>query len=140
MAMISEGLGISGAKISYTKYVVGDSYPEGDLVLSAHAGTGQKVIAIEFEISNPTATAIVCNTKSNKLTMKLLVNNASGVSESFTILKNDLINLNDVTINPSSTFTAVALFMVPDSAANNVSSLSLSVAVNNGNAVSKKLV
>lgn len=140
MAMIIEGLGLNGANISYKKYVVGAAYPQGDLVLSVPASPGEKVVAIEFEISNPTATAIVCNTASNKLVMKLLVNNEAGVSESFTILKNDLINLNKVTINPGATFTAAALFIVPDSKANSISSLSLSVAVNGGSAVSKKLL
>lgn len=140
MAMIIEGLGLSGANISYKKYVVGAAYPQGDLVLSVPANPGEKVVAIEFEISNPTATAIVCNTASNKLVMKLLVNNEVGVSESFTILKNDLINLNKVTINPGATFTAAAIFILPDSKANSISSLSLSVAVNGGSAVSKKLL
>lgn len=140
MDMIIEGLGLSGAKISYTKYIVGAAYPQGDLVLSVPASTGEKVVAIEFEISNPTATAIVCDTASNKLVMKLLVNNEAGVSESLTILKNDLINLKKVTINPGATFTAAAIFMVPESKANSISSLSLSVAVNGGSAVSKKLL
>ena len=139
MEMIIEGLGIKGAKITYTNYVVGAKYPQGDLVLCVPASTGQKVIAIEFEISNPTATAIVCNTASNKLGIKLLINNEAGISESVTILKNDLINLKNITINPGATYKAVALFMVPDSKANSISSLSISVAVNGGSAASKKL-
>ena len=140
MAMIVEGLGIKGANISYTKYVVGATYPQGDLVLSVPASTGQKVVAIEFEISNPTATAIVCNTATNKLGMKLLINNEAGISESFTILKNDLINMNNVTINPGATYKAVAIFMVADSKVSSINSLSISVAINGGSAVSKKLV
>ncbi|WP_092450922.1 hypothetical protein [[Clostridium] fimetarium] len=139
MEMLIEGLGIKGAKITYTNYVVGATYPQGDLVLCVPASTGQKVVAIEFEISNPTATAIVCNTASSKLGMKLLINNEAGISESVTILKNDLINLKNITINPGATYKAVALFMVPDSKANSISSLSISVAVNGGSAASKKL-
>ena len=139
MAMIVEGLGLKGASISYTNYVVGPTYPQGDLILTVPASTGQKVVAIEFEISNPTATAIVCNTVSNKLTMKLLVNNQAGISESYTILKNDLINMNNITINPGATYKVAAIFMVSDSSASSISSLSISVAVNGGSAASKKL-
>jgi len=139
MALIIEGLGLKGANISYMKYVVGATYPQGDLILSVPASTGQKVVALEFEISNPTATAIVCNTVSNKLTMNLLINNEAGIPETFTMLKNDLINLNKVTINPGSTYQAVAIFMVSDSKASDISSLSISVAANGGSAASKKL-
>ena len=140
MAMVIEGLGLKGANISYTKYIVGSTYPQGDLILCVPASAGQKVVAIEFEISNPTATAIVCNTVTNKLGMKLLINNEAGISESYTILKNDLINMNNITINPGATYMAAAIFMVPDSKVSSISSLSISVAVNGGSAVSKKLV
>ena len=140
MAMVIEGLGLKGANISYTKYIVGSTYPQGDLILCVPASAGQKVVAIEFEISNPTATAIVCNTVTNKLGMKLLINNEAGISESYTILKNDLINMKNITINPGATYMAAAIFMVPDSKVSSISSLSISVAVNGGSAVSKKLV
>jgi len=139
MALIIEGLGLKGASISYTKYVVGATYPQGDLILCVPATPGQKVVAVEFEISNPTATAIVCNTVSNKLAMKLLINNEAGIPETYTILKNDLINLTNITINPSSTYKAVAIFMVSDSSASSISSLSISAAVNGGSAAVKKL-
>ena len=139
MAMIIEGLAIKGANISYTNYVVGANYPQGDLILTVPASAGQKVVAIEFEISNPTATAIVCNTVSNKLGMKLIINNDAGITESYTILKNDLINLKNITINPGATYKAAAIFMVPESKASSISSLSISVDVNGGSAVIKKL-
>ena len=140
MVLMIEGLGLKGANISYKNYVVGATYPQGDLILTVPASAGQKVVAIEFEISNPTATAIVCNTVTNKLGMKLLINNEAGISESYTILKNDLINMNNITINPGATYKVAAIFMVPDSKVSSISSLSISVAVNGGSAVSKKLV
>jgi len=140
MTMISEGLGLSGATISYTNYAVGATYPQGDLVLCVPATAGQKVVALEFDISNPTATAIVCIAASNKLAVNLLINTEAGIPESVTILKNDLINMNNVTINPGATYKAVAIFMVSDSKASNISSLSISVAINGGSAAIKKLV
>jgi len=140
MAMIIEGLGLNGASISYMNYVIGATYPQENLVLCVPASNGQKVVAIEFEISNPTATAIVCNTVTNKLAMKLLINNEAGIPETYTILKNDLINLKNLTIKPGETYKAVAIFMVSDSKASSISSLSISVAINGASAAIKKLV
>lgn len=140
MEVLVQGLGISGAKIAYSKYVVGDTYPKENLVLSAPATKGNKVVAIEFEISNPTAAPIVCNTVTNSASLKLTVNGTTAVSETYTILKNDIINLNNVTISPNGKTTATAIFMVPEAAANNISSLSLSVSAKGGAAVSKKIV
>lgn len=139
MNMILQGLNISGATINYNKHIVASTYPEQNLVLSVPAGAGQKVVALEFEISNPTATPIVCNTSTNSLNMKLLINNEAGISETVSMLKNDLINLSNITINPGSSYTVAAIFIVPESKANNISSLTISVAVNGGSAVSKKL-
>lgn len=140
MATIVQGLNLNGATINYNKYIVASNYPEENLVLSVPAGSGQKVIAIEFSISNPTATPIVCNTSSNNLTMKLIVNKDSGNSEAVTMLKNDLINLNNVTINSNSSYTAVAIYLVPESKATSISSLELSIAVKGGNSANKKLL
>lgn len=139
MVSLAEGLGISGAKIKYSSYVAASTYPQGSLVLSVPATTGKKVVAIEFEISNPTATPIVCNTTSNKINMKLLVNGSTEVSESFTILQNDLINLKNITINTNDKYTAVAIYMVPENIAESITSLSVSVSLNGTSAVTQKL-
>ena len=139
MKMLADGLGMSGATIKVSNYVTSASYPGGDLVLSVPATTGKKVVAVEFEIYNSTATPIICNTIKNNVVLKLTVNGTGDIYESFTILQNDLINLMNINIAPNGKYTAVAIFMVPEGAAANITSMSVSVSLNGGAAVSHKI-
>lgn len=136
MQILSKGLGFNGATINYTKYYVGATYPEKELVLAVAAPTGKKVVAVEFEISNDSSEPLVCNTKNTSATVKLLFNGTE-YQEYYTILSNDLINLDNISVAPKGKYTAVAVFMVPETAATQITGLSLNISAGGTSATYK---
>lgn len=126
MQLLAKGLGFNGASINYTKYYVGTAYPEKELVLSVAAPAGKKVVAVELEISNDSSGPLVCNTKNTPVAVKLSLNGTE-YQEYYTILSNDLINLDNISVAPNAKYTAVAVFMVPEASVAQITGLSLNV-------------
>lgn len=127
MKVLADGLGLSAASITYSKYVVGDTYPTEQLALSVPATEGNKIVAIELNITNSTANQLTCNVSSSNLLLKLAVNSEAAVSQTMSMLKNDVLNMNGTKIDAGQSVTAIALFMVPTDKVSQISSLSLTV-------------
>ena len=127
MSDLASALMLDGITISYSGCTVTKSYPEGSDILSVRATNGRDIAAVEFNLKNTSNAAVVCNTAPLGAVMKLSVNNAAGVTEYATMLKNDLNTLSGVTIAPGENFKAVVLFMVPEGSADNITSLELTI-------------
>ena len=75
--------------------------------------------------NNYYARMITANTSSKGVSIKLTVGDKT-VAESATLLKNDILQLKNVSINAGSSYTAAAIFQVPES---NISAISGATAV-----------
>ena len=118
MEQFASALGLDNAQITYKTYQSGDRYPTDEYSISVPAKSGCKVVALEFEIKNNGSSQITANT-SSKVGDKT-------VAESATLLKNDILQLKNVSINAGSSYTAAAIFQVPES---NISAISGATAV-----------
>ena len=107
MEQFASALGLDNAQITYKTYQAGDRYPTDEYSISVPAKSGCKVVALEFEIKNNGSSQIT-------------------VAESATLLKNDILQLKNVSINAGSSYTAAAIFQVPES---NISAISGATAV-----------
>ena len=79
----------------------------------------------KFEIKNNGSSQITANTSSKGVSIKLTVGDKT-VAESATLLKNDILQLKNVSINAGTSYTAAAIFQVPES---NISAISGATAV-----------
>ena len=129
MESMAEVLGLTGTTIKYKTYQVGERYPQDEFAVCVPANNGCSVLALEFDIVNSSSSAITANTASKAVSLKLSVGGET-VTASATLLKNDLLGLNDVTIAANSTYTAAVVFQVPEAAAQNISGMSASVYIN----------
>jgi len=123
---LPQALGLSGVSITYKSFVVGDKYPEGSYVLSVPAESGCKVVAVEFTLTNNSGSEINLTTKGSSVSMKL---NAGGsnVSTYSSMLKNDLLNLNNVKISAGASTVVYVLFQVNGTSATSVAGSTVSI-------------
>lgn len=133
MNSMKEALGLNMADISYTAVLSGLRYPEGEYVVSVPANNSCILVAVEFEIKNPTTVDIVADTSSSKVTMKLGMEGTM-FSKSVTILKNDITRLKQVKIGAGQIYTACAVFQVPETYADSLEGATLTI-YNSGNAI-----
>ena len=130
MSDLAAALQIPSANITYVDYIVGSTYPklEADEVgVTVRAQNNRDIVAVEFQINNPTNAPIVCNSADLNVVLKLGVNGSGSVSQYATLLKNDINALDEVTIAAGDHLNTVALFMVSKSNAENITGLSLTV-------------
>lgn len=125
MENMANALGLGGMTISYSSYTTGSVYPQDEFALGVKANEGYKLYVFEFTIANNTNDTITANTYSKGVTLKLDIGGSS-ISQSATILKNDLIILKDKAIEAGKTYDTVVVFQVPDNL-EAASGLSLSV-------------
>ncbi len=126
LADLAAALQMPGISISYGNSVVAKSYPQEEL-LSVAAVKNKDILAVEFNLTNTTSEEVVCNTATLGVILKLSVNDSGNVIEYATMLKNDINMLKNVAIAPQETYKAVALFMVPEGRADEITSLTLTV-------------
>lgn len=127
---LSSALEIEGVDIQYKTYSVGDRYPTEEYAISVPAGEGYKVLALEFELTNNSGSAINLDTYNKGVVFRLGLKERA-FTQYASMLKNDLVFLKDISVNAGSTYTAVVLFQIPDSLANDVAGGTLSVYQNN---------
>ena len=127
---LSAALGMDGLDIQYKTYSVGERYPTQEYAISVPAGEGYKVLALEFELTNNSDSAIDLNTYNKGVVFRLALGERA-FTQYASMLKNDLVFLKDISVAAGSTYTAVVLFQIPDSLADNVAGGTLSVYHNN---------
>lgn len=128
-AVLKQAFDLDGININYKSFVVADNYPEGDYHLGVKADEGCKVFALKFDLKNVAADSIKLDTVATSAVMKLSIG-GSVITQSATMLDNDLMGLEGVTVKAGDTYSAVAVFQVPESVAFNTSDMKVSVYVN----------
>ena len=117
---LSAALGIDGLDIQYKTYSVGERYPTQEYAISVPAG----------ELTNNSDSAIDLNTYNKGVVFRLALGERA-FTQYASMLKNDLVFLKDISVAAGSTYTAVVLFQIPDSLADNIAGGTLSVYHNN---------
>ena len=126
---MKKAMELRNADLAYSTYVVGERYPTDEFAICVPASESYKIIAVEFTITNNTGDTIEANTGSSGINFALNVNGTT-IKQLTSILKNDISALSKVSIPSGSGYTAVALFQVTDSLADNITSMNLEVLSN----------
>ncbi len=116
----------SGISLSYTQTVSGQRYPNEQYSVSVPANNSCVVVAVEFELTNTTGSDITLNTASSTAVMKLGIEGTT-FTKSKTILKNDITNLKSVTVPAGQSYTAAAVFQIPEIFAQSLENTTLTV-------------
>ena len=116
----------SGISLSYTQTVSGQRYPNEQYSVSVPANNSCVVVALEFELTNTTGSDITLNTASSNAVIKLGIEGTT-FTKSKTILKNDMTNLKSVTIPAGQSYTAAAVFQIPEIFAQSLENTTLTV-------------
>ncbi len=123
---LSEALGLSGVEVSYKDVSINDRYPTEAYAVCVPAESGSKVVAVEFTIKNTGSSAVTATTKSSAVTMKLSM--GSGTYNQYkSMLKNDICGLDGISIKAGESYTAAAVFQVPEASAVKSSDMKLEV-------------
>ena len=120
----------SGISLSYTQTVSGQRYPNEQYSVSVPANNSCVVVALEFELTNTTGSDITLNTASSNAVIKLGIEGTT-FTKSKTILKNDMTNLKSVTIPAGQSYTAAAVFQIPEIFAQRLENTTLTVGSTN---------
>jgi len=109
---LPNALSLTGCSITYSGFTVGNTYPVNPTGIYVPAETDRVVVGVEFNVVNNTQAVINANTSSAGVLMKLNISGNNYMSYA-TLLKNSLLTLNNVSLNPGENYTAVVLFQVP---------------------------
>ncbi len=123
---LSSALEIGELDIQYKTYSVGERYPTEEYAISVPAGEGFKVLALEFELTNHSNSAMELNTYNKGVVFRLDLGERA-FTQYASMLKNDLVFLKNISVDAGSTYKAVVLFQIPDSLADSVAGSTLSV-------------
>ena len=125
---LSEALAVSGVEVSYKDYSVSSSYKQGEY-FSLDAAAGNTFLIMNMNITNTGSQAVDCDLLTKQPIFTLKLNQGAGVKNEVTILSNDLSTYVGK-LEPGQTDTAVLLFEVPEKTAESISSIQLSVQMN----------
>ncbi len=125
---LSEALAVSGVEVSYKDYSVSSSYKQGEY-FSLDAAAGNTFLIMNMNITNTGSQAVDCDLLTKQPIFTLKLNQGAGVKNEVTILSNDLSTYVGK-LEPGQTDTAVLLFEVPEKTAESISSVQLSVQMN----------
>lgn len=125
---LSEALAVSGVEFSYKDYSVSNSYKQGEY-FSLDAAAGNTFLIMNVNITNNGSQAVDCDLLTRQPIFTLKLNQGTGIKNEVTILANDLSTYVGK-LEPGQTDAAVLLFEVPEKTAESVSSLQLSVQMN----------
>ncbi len=120
----SDYLNVKGIEISYKDCVVADEYPnDDDTLFVVEAEPGEKLVAVEYSLTNTTDSDISYSIPDNGLVFRLRVNDSKSVMSFKTLLFNDFSNMKNFVIGAGETRTAVIVFQVDESDAQNLSTI-----------------
>ena len=126
--MLAKTLDSSNITVSFSKCVICNEYPEGDLV-TVPSTSGKKILAVEMNVTNNSPSAVTLSGRGKGIVMQIKVNDAYDYSQMGTILNYDVANMTSFKVDAGGTQKAVALFMIPDSVATSINKIELVLTV-----------
>lgn len=125
---LEEALSVPGIEFSYHDYSTAANYKQGE-AFSLDASQGNVLLMLNINMTNTGSKAAECDLLSKQPGFTLSLNGETGFPNQTTILTNDLSTYKG-TLDPGQTEAMILMFEVPESAAENISSLQLSVKLN----------
>lgn len=124
----SEALAVAGVEFSYKDYSTSNSYQQGDY-FSLDAAAGNTILIMNVNITNTGTQAVDCDLLTKQPIFTLKLNQEAGIKNEVTMLSNDLSTYVG-RLEPGQTDAGVLLFEVPEKTVENISSVQLSVQMN----------
>lgn len=125
---LTEALAVEEITFSYKDYSVSDSYKQGEY-FSLDASSGNTYMILNINITNTGTEAAECDLLGRQPIFTLKLNGEAGVKNEITLLENDLSTYTGK-IEPGQTVAAILLFEVPKKSVENISSLQMSLQMN----------
>lgn len=125
---LTEALAVPGIEFSYKDYSVSSNYKQGEY-FSLDASAGNTYVILNVNITNTGTKAAECDLLSKQPIFTLKLNEEAGVKNEITVLANDLSTFTG-SIEPGQTTEAILLFEVSEKAAEDISSLQVSLQIN----------
>lgn len=120
---------LGGLKLSFNGYSVMNAYPSSSAQGGVVAGDGEKILVLNFGLSNPTSSAISLNILNRNATFKVSVNGQNVGYTKVTMLINDLSSYVG-TVSSGSEEQLVLLVVIPSSQASSISDITVTAAIN----------
>lgn len=130
---MEKALDVDGLSIKYTDVVVDEVYPrvEGEPAFALKAFTGNRLVVLQFNVTNTTNSDISLDMASKNLTIKGTFNNSIKTIAQVTLLPEALNTLKE-TIPAGKTVQAVLVFEMTEANANNLASIVLDIKSSKG--------
>ena len=130
---MENAMDVDGVSIKYTGVVVDDVYPrvEGEPVFAIKAFTGNKLVVLQFDVTNTTGSDITLDMTSKSLTIKGIFNKSIKTIAQVTLLP-EALNTFKETIPAGKTVQTVLVFEMTETNANNLTSISLDIKSSKG--------
>ncbi len=125
---LTDALAMSGIEFSYKDYSTNNTYRQGEY-FSLDASAGKTFLIMNFNVTNTGTQAVDCDLLTKQPIFTLKVNQEAGVKNEVTILANDLSTYVGK-LEAGQTQDTILLFEVPEKTAQNISSLQISVQIN----------
>lgn len=122
---LTEALSVPGIEFSYHDYSTAVNYKQGE-AFSMDASAGNVLLMLNVNMTNTGSKAAECDLLSKQPQFTLSLNGEAGIPNQMTMLTNDLCTYKG-TMDPGQTEAMILMFEVPEKAAENISSLQLSV-------------
>ena len=128
---------LGGLKLAFNGYSVMNSYPSMNVQGAVTAKDGEKVLVLNFVLSNPTSSEISLNILNRNATFKVSVNGSNVGYTKVTMLTNDLSSYVG-SVPAGSEEQLVLLVVIPSSQASSISDIAVTISIN-GNSYTVKL-
>ncbi|SHI23983.1 hypothetical protein SAMN02745229_02294 [Butyrivibrio fibrisolvens DSM 3071] len=120
---------LGGLKLSFNGYSVMNAYPSMNAQGGVTAKDGEKVLVLNFVLSNPTSSSISLNILNRNATFKVAVNGNNVGYTKVTMLMNDLSSYVG-TVSAGSEEQLVLLVIVPSAQASSISNIAVTFDIN----------
>lgn len=125
---MTEAIAIPGLEFSYKDYSVSSTYKQGDY-FSLDAKEGNTYVILNVNITNTGSEAVTCDLLGKQPIFTLKINEEPGIKNEVSMLENDVSTYIGA-IEPGQTVAGILIFEAPAAAAENISSLQLTLQMN----------
>ncbi len=122
-----ESLEITGVEITELGYFMADKYPEEAFAFTVEAPAGKQLLVVEYDAWNSVDAQSTMTVNAEDAIIRAVINGEKKVTVFKTLLRNDIMNMNEKVFEPGQAETAVLIFLVDDEMAADISSVEVVV-------------
>lgn len=130
---LEQVLNVEGVELSVIGYAVEDRYPTDEYAFSVEATKGHKLLIVEYDVWNSMDADAVMKLDAENAVIKVVINGTNSVNVFKTMLKNDLLNMNETAFAPGEAKTGVLIFNISDELAEGITSVNVDAVSKSGN-------